>query len=151
MIEITTDLSRMDVDRVHAWLSASYWAAGIPRDTVARAMERSLCFAAFDGDTQVGFTRVVTDATTFAYLCDVIVDEAHRGRGVGKALVAAAMAHPDLQGLRRYSLVTRDAHALYAPFGFTVVAHADRHMEIARPTLYREGTGDDGTSRRGKG
>ena len=86
MIEVTSDRARMDVDRIHAWLASSYWATGIPRETLVRAMDRSVCFGAFVDGVQVGFARAVTDATTYAYVCDVIVDEAWRGRGVGKAL-----------------------------------------------------------------
>ena len=138
MIEVTSDRSRIDVDRVHAWLAGVYWSIGIPRDVVARAMERSLCFAAFVDGVQVGFARAVTDATTFAYVCDVIVDEAFRGKGVGKELMAAMMAHPDLQGLRRMSLVTRDAHSLYEPLGFKALGHPERHMEVVRPSIYNE-------------
>jgi ribosomal protein S18 acetylase RimI-like enzyme len=138
MIEITNDRSRIDVDRVHAWLTTAYWSVGIPRDVVARAMERSLCFAAFVDSTQAGFARVVTDGTTYAYLCDVIVDEAHRGKGVGKALIAAVMAHPELRDVRRMGLVTHDAQALYQPFGFGALASPGRHMELVRPTVYAE-------------
>jgi ribosomal protein S18 acetylase RimI-like enzyme len=150
MTEVTSDKSRLDVDRVHAWIAASYWATGIPRDVMVRAIERSLCFGAFDDGVQVGFARVVTDATTFAYVCDVIVDEAHRGQGVGKALMTALMAHPDLQGLRRLGLVTHNAHALYEPFGFRSLAHPERHMEITRPGMYLQEP-DGGTSGRGPG
>ena len=135
MIEVSADRSRMDVDRIHAWLAASYWATGIPREVLERAMARSLCFGAFVDGVQVGFARVVTDEATFAYLCDVIVDEAHRGAGVGTSLIAAVLEHPGLQGLRRMGLVTRDAHALYARFGFVPLAHPDRHLErvVANP------------------
>ncbi len=135
-IAITTDPSRFDLDVIHGYLARSYWARGIPRDVVARAMEHSLCFGAFDGDPQVGFARVVTDRATFAYLCDVFVLESHQGRGVGKRLMAAVMAHPDLQGLRRLSLFTRDAHGLYRQFGFRETRFADRFMEVCHETPY---------------
>jgi len=138
MIEVTNDRSRIDVDRVHAWLTTAYWSVGIPRDVVAHAMERSLCFAAFVDGTQAGFARVVTDSTTYAYLCDVIVDEANRGKGVGKALIAAVMAHPELRDVRRMGLVTRDAQALYQPFGFGALANPERHMELVRPGIYQQ-------------
>lgn len=120
----------MDVDAVHAYLTRSYWAEGIPRTTVARSLERSLCFGVFHDDAQVGFARVVTDGATFAYLCDVYVLEAHQGSGVGKWLMHEVMAHPELQGLRRFVLATRDAHGLYERFGFTPLARPDRFMEI---------------------
>lgn len=142
VIEVTSDRSRMDLDRIHGWLSRSYWAAGIPRETVARAMERSVCFGAFADGAQVGFARAVTDGTTYAYIADVIVDDAYRGKGVGTALMSAMMAHPDLQGLRRMGLVTRDAHALYEPLGFRPLAHPERHMEITRPGSYHDGHPD---------
>ena len=129
------------VDRIHAWLASSYWATGIPRETLVRAMDRSVCFGAFVDGVQVGFARAVTDATTYAYVCDVIVDEAWRGRGVGKALMGALMAHPDLQGLRRMGLVTRDAHALYSQMGFAPLAFPDRHMEITRRSPYLDASG----------
>jgi GNAT superfamily N-acetyltransferase len=129
---------RIDLDAVHAFLSRSFWAEGIPKDLVARAAANSVCFSLFDGPSQVGFARVVTDRATFAYLCDVYVLESHRGRGLGKWLIETVMHHPDLQGLRRFLLVTRDAHGLYARHGFAVAA-AGRHMEIFRPGLYIDG------------
>ena len=115
---ITTDLERLDIDAIHAYLSRSFWAEGIPKATVATSIANSLCFGLFDGDTQVGFARVVTDRATYAYLCDVYVLETHRGQGLGKWLIETVMAHPDLQGLRRFQLVTRDAHGLYRRHGF---------------------------------
>jgi len=135
---ISTDRERQDVDAIHAFLSRSYWAEGIPRETVARSIEGSLCFGLFDPDgAQVGFARLITDRATFAYLCDVYVLEAHRGRGLGRWLIDRVAAHPDLSGLRRIVLVTRDAHALYAPVGFTPLKAPERFMEIVRPDLYR--------------
>ncbi|HWW60155.1 MAG TPA: GNAT family N-acetyltransferase, partial [Thermoanaerobaculia bacterium] len=120
MIEITTDRARLDVDFIHRWLSEeAYWSRGIPRELVARAIAGSLCFGVFDDGRQIGFARVITDYATFGYLADVFVVESHRGRGVAKQIMAAVMAHPELQGLRRWHLVTRDAHALYAAFGWT--------------------------------
>ncbi|MDJ1157271.1 GNAT family N-acetyltransferase [Chelatococcus sp. SYSU_G07232] len=99
---IVTEPARMDLDRIHAWLAASYRAAGLPRQVLDRSVEGSLCFAAFDAAGGIcAFARVVSDRATFAHLCDVIVDPARRGGGIGKALVAAIMAHPHLQGLRR--------------------------------------------------
>jgi len=116
---------------IHGFLSrSSYWAAGIPRELVARALRHSTCFGAFDGNEQVGFARVISDHATFAYVCDVFVLDSHRGRGVGKQLMAAVKSHPDLQGLRRWVLFTRDAHELYRQFGFSEARHPDRLMEI---------------------
>lgn len=126
-IEIRND--RMDVDVVHRYLSEeSYWAKGITRELVARSIEHSLCFGAFEGDVQVGFARVITDYATFAYLADVFVLESYRGRGVSKQIMAAIVAHPRLQGLRRWHLVTRDAHGLYEQFGFEALDAPERHM-----------------------
>jgi GNAT superfamily N-acetyltransferase len=129
-IVVTTDRRRLDLDVIHGFLTRSYWARGIPRETVARSMEHSLCFGAFDGDRQVGFARVISDRATFAYVCDVFVLEPDRGRGVGKSLMAAIMAHPELQRLRRWTLFTRDAHGLYGQFGFGAPGHPERLMEV---------------------
>jgi len=138
---VSTDPDRLDLEAIHAALSQTYWCAGIPRETVARALRGSLCFGLYvvEGQRegrQIGLARVVTDAATFAYLCDVYVLSEFRGRGLGKLLVRTVMEHPDLQGLRRFSLVTRDAHELYRPFGFAEIASPDRHMEIVRPDIY---------------
>jgi N-acetylglutamate synthase-like GNAT family acetyltransferase len=141
---VSTDPAEVDLDAVHAFLSRTYWAEGIPRELLARAIEGSIPFSVFHESRQVGFARVITDRATFAYLADVYVLEAHRGRGVARWLVDTILAHPALQGLRRFSLVTKDAHALYAGAGFTALAAPERHMEIARPGLYTRagGTGD---------
>ena len=135
---ITTDRDRLDLDAIHAFISRSFWAEGIPKETMARAIANSLCFGLFDGADQVGFARVVTDRATYAYLCDVYVLESHRARGLGKWLIEAVMAHPDLQGLRRFQLVTRDAHGLYERYGFDAPANPERHMEIFRHGMYLE-------------
>ncbi len=142
---VSTDAARFDLDAIHAFLSTSYWAEGIPRPLLERAIGNSLGFglyeedgeAAGEGERQIGFARVITDGATFAYLCDVYVLPEHRGQGLGAWLMECVMAHPDLQGLRRFSLVTRDAHALYRPLGFTGIASPGGHMEIARPGLYK--------------
>jgi len=134
---ISTDVNAMDVDAIHAYLSRSYWAQGIPRDVVAKAIAGSLCFGIFENEQQVGFARVTTDRATFAYLCDVYVLEDHRGRGLATWLMEAVVAHPDLQGLRRFLLATRDAHHLYEKFGFVPLARPDIFMEINRPEIYR--------------
>ena len=139
-LSISTDSSRVDRNLVHEFLSQrSYWAAGIPRDVVERSIERSLCFGVYEGDAQVGFARVVTDYATFAYLADVFVLESHRGRGIATWLMEAVVGYPDLQGLRRWILMTRDAHGLYAKFGFKPLAAPDRIMEIHNPSIYRNG------------
>jgi GNAT superfamily N-acetyltransferase len=135
-IEISTDRARMDVDAIRAFLARSYWAELIPREVVATAIANSLCFGAFHGKRQIGFTRVVTDYATFAYVADVYVLEEHRGRGISKVLMAAMRAHPGLQGLRRWHLATRDAHGLYRQFGFTALADPGRHMELVDAEVY---------------
>lgn len=136
-VEITTDRARLDVDLIHRWLSReSYWATHIPRELVARSIEHSLCFGAFDGAAQVGFARVVTDYATFGYVADVFVLPSHRGRGVSKAIMAAIDAHPELQALRRWHLVTRDAHRLYEQFGFRALGAPERHMERTKVNAY---------------
>jgi ubiquinone/menaquinone biosynthesis C-methylase UbiE/GNAT superfamily N-acetyltransferase len=133
---ISTDPRRIDVAAVHAYLSRSYWAEAIPLEIVVRSIAASLCFSLFDSDRQIGFARVVTDRATFAYLCDVYVLEEYQGRGLGTWLMDAVCSHPELQGLRRFSLVTRDAHGLYMKFGFGSVAEPHRHMEIVRRGIY---------------
>jgi len=137
--EISTDPARLDIAAMHAYLTRSYWSPGIPYATVQRAARNSLCFGLYEmaGGSQVGLTRVVTDHATFAYLCDVYVLEAHRGRGLGKYLLNTVMAHPALTGARRAMLGTRDAHALYRQFGFTDATGTNILMEIVRPDLYR--------------
>lgn len=135
---ISDDPARIDVDAVHTFLSGSYWAGGIPRETVARAVKNSLFFGVYAPDSaQVGLARVVSDYATFAWLADVYVLDAHRGRGLAKALMRAIASHPRLQGLRRFQLVTRDAHGLYAQFGFKPPVHPARHMEKNDPDVYQ--------------
>jgi GNAT superfamily N-acetyltransferase len=129
---VTTDPSRIDFDVVHGFLSRSYWAENIPRETMAKAIENSLCFSLFKGDEQIGFARVVTDRSTYAYLADVFVLEAHRGNGLGVWFMSVLFAHPDLQGLRRFQLATRDAHSLYRRFGFEAPKDPSRLMEIVK-------------------
>ena len=135
---ITTDTGVMDLDAIHAYLTRSYWSEGIPKPLVQKAMAGSLCFGLLDGPRQIGFARVVTDRATYAYLCDVYVLEDYQGRGLGTWFMRELMTHPDLQGLRRVGLVTRDAHRLYEKCGFTALANPDGHMEIVRPGLYLE-------------
>jgi N-acetylglutamate synthase-like GNAT family acetyltransferase len=135
---ISTNRAEMDIDAIHAYISRSYWAEGIPKSTLARAINNSLCFSVFtDAGAQIGFARMVTDAATFAYMADVYILEAHRGKGLSKWLVQQMMAHPDLQGLRRINLATKDAHSLYQRYGFTPLVAPDRMMEILRPDIYK--------------
>ena len=133
---MTTDAAAMDLNAIHAYLTRSYWSEGISKELVARAMAGSLCFGLLDGGRQIGFARVITDKATYAYLCDVYVLEEYQGRGLGTWMMQELMTHPDLQGLRRFGLVTRDAHGLYEKFGFALLANPDGHMEIARPGIY---------------
>jgi GNAT superfamily N-acetyltransferase len=126
---ISTDASMLDLEVVHGYLSRSYWAAGVPEDVVRRSIENSLCFGVYRGEDQAGFARVVTDRVTFAYLADVFVLEEHRGQGIGKWLVEVILSHPDLQGLRRWMLATRDAHDLYRRYAFTELARLGIFME----------------------
>jgi len=121
---ISTDPARLDLDGVYAWLSASYWARGIPRDVFERSVRHALCFGIYEGARQVGFARVVTDFATVAYVGDVFVLEPWRGRGLSRWLMEVISSHPDLQGFRRWILLTRDAHGLYRKFGFTPLAYA---------------------------
>ena len=131
MFTISTDKSRLDVDLIHRFLSEeSYWARNIPRDLVERSIERSLTFGAFDGERQIGFARVVTDYAVFAYVGDVFVLPEYRGRGASKLLMQAIRTHPELQRLRRWHLLTSDAHGLYRQFGFQELAKPEKHMEI---------------------
>ena len=132
--EISTDTGRLDRAVIHRFLSEeSYWARGVPRDVVDRAIENSLCFGLYHDDVQVGFARAVTDRAAIAYLADVFVLPEHRGKGLGKWLIEEVLAHPDLQGLRRFFLGTEDAHSLYQHFGFRPLANPGRMMEISRP------------------
>ncbi|MCP4424602.1 MAG: GNAT family N-acetyltransferase [Chloroflexi bacterium] len=116
---ISTDPTRFDLDVIHAFLAnEAYWSPDVPRETVARQMRHALCFGLYSGEAQAGFARVITDFTTFAYLADVFVLRPYRGRGLGKWLTLTILAHPELQGLRKWTLNTQDAHGLYQKFGF---------------------------------
>ena len=135
---ISTDRARLHLDVIHNFLTNCYWAKGIPREVVERSIEHSLCFGIYDGSgRQVGFARVISDFATFAYLGDVFVLESHRGRGLGAWLMECVTQHRAVQGLRRWVLLTRDAHGLYARFGFTLLAAPERYMEVHRPDVYR--------------
>jgi GNAT superfamily N-acetyltransferase len=130
---VSTDPGRLDLERIHRFLSGSYWSPGIPRDVVARAIENSLAFGLYAASgEQVGFARAITDTATYAYLADVYVEQPHRGRGLGRFLVACVLEHPDLQGLRRWALATSDAHGLYARYGFEAAPQPGIHMFIER-------------------
>ncbi len=131
----------MDAIAIHAYLERSYWAEGIPFTTVKRAIDHSLCFGVFHASQQVGFARVISDFTTFAYLADVYVLEAHRGQGLSKWMMTVIKAYPDLQGLRRWMLATRDAHGLYRQSGFTALLHPEWMMEITTPDIYLQRRG----------
>lgn len=131
--DISTDPSRLQPAAIHAYLTRSYWSPGVPQDVVARAIANSMCFGVYLDDAQVGFARVVTDKASFAWLADVYILEEHRGQGLSKRLVETILAHPELQGLRRFLLGTKDAHGLYAQFGFRPLAAPDRLMEIRIP------------------
>ena len=136
---ITTDPARVDLAVVHGFLTTCYWAKGIPLELVRRSIEHSLAFSVYDGERQVGFARVITDYATFAYLGDVFVLESHRGRGLSKWLMEVVVAHPQLQGFRRWVLLTRDAHGLYQQAGFTPLADPPRWMERWTPNVYAKG------------
>jgi GNAT superfamily N-acetyltransferase len=136
---ISTDRSRLDLDVIFEFLTNCYWAKGIPREVVTRSVDQSLCFGVYDGSgAQVGFARVVSDFATVAYLGDVFILESHRGRGLSKWLMECIMQHCALQNLRRWILLTRDAHALYAHFGFTPVNSPERYMELHRADVYEK-------------
>jgi GNAT superfamily N-acetyltransferase len=135
--EASDDPARLDRAKVHGFLAGTYWSQGIPRETVERALENSLCVGLYHGGATAGLARAVTDRATFAYVCDVFVAPEHRGRGMGKWLVERLLAHPDLAGLRRICLMTRDAHTLYHSLGFTPMRDPAPYLEIHRPDVYK--------------
>lgn len=132
-LEISTDPSRLDIDLVHGFLTASYWAAGRPREVVERSIANSICFGAYTSGRQVAFGRAITDRAVYAYFADVFVVPEFRGRGVGKRLVQAMVAHPDVAAVNGIQLRTRDAHGLYAQFGFVPVSQPSELMARYRP------------------
>jgi GNAT superfamily N-acetyltransferase len=137
---LSTDPELLNVSLIHRFLSEeSYWAPGIPREIVERSLKNSLCFGLFHESRQIGFARVVTDRATFAWLGDVFVIDAYRSEGLGKWMIESLLEHPDLRGLRRILLGTRDAHGLYTQFGFTPLADPTRFLEIYQPNLYGGG------------
>jgi GNAT superfamily N-acetyltransferase len=130
---ISTEPARLDHDAIADMLKRSYWASGRPREKLDRALANSLVFGMYDGDKQIGVARIVSDYAVFAYLCDVFILEAYRGQGLGKWLMQTIHSHPDLQGLRRWTLVTRDAHTLYDQFGWKSLDNPSNWMEILIP------------------
>lgn len=133
---VSCNPKRLDLVAIHNFLTNSYWSLGIPMEMVKQAVDGSLCFGMYHKETQIGFARVITDRATFAYLCDVYILEDHRGKGLGRWMMEAVTSHPDLQGLRRFVLVTRDAHGLYEKFGFRPLARPEGYMELHRPNIY---------------
>jgi len=136
---ISTDRSRLDLDMVHRYLAQSYWAAGMPRSVLERAVENSLTFGIYHGPRQVGFARAISDLATYAYLSDVFVIEDYRKRGLSKWLMECVLEHPDLQGLRRFALFTRDAQGLYERYGFAPARGASTYLERWAPNVYGNG------------
>lgn len=150
---VSCDKSLLDLDVIYAFLSTCYWSQGIARSRVERAIEHSLCFGVYDRTqarrgaafaaeqasrpVQVGFARVVTDCASFAYVCDVFVIESQRGKGLSKQLMGAIIAHPSLQGIRRFCLLTRDAHGLYEQFGFQPMRDPSRYLEVLDTDSYK--------------
>ncbi len=135
MILLSDDKARLDVARIHGWLASSYWSPGIARDLVERAIAGSRCLGAYRGAEQVGFARVITDHVTFAWLADVWIDAAERRRGLGRRMVGWFVDHPDFKDIRRFALVTADAHGVYAEVGFTPLLRPERYMERLSPAF----------------
>lgn len=133
---ISTDKDKIDITYVHAFLTQSYWSPGVQKDVVKKAMKGSLCFGVYKNEEQIGYARMVTDKTTFAYMADVFIDENYRGKGLGKWLIEMILAHPELQGLRRILLATKDAHKLYEQCGFTSINDPERYM-VYNPAGYK--------------
>ena len=130
---ISSDKQKLDPSVIHQFLTTSYWATGISLERVQKRIDNSMCFGVYAGDKQVGFARVITDFDSFAYLADVFILEDYRSLGLSKQLMKAVLNHPDLQGLRRWVLATRDAHSLYAQFDFKELAVPSRWMELFNP------------------
>lgn len=137
---VSTDPARLDLGVIHGFLRGSYWAKGISREVMARSIEHSLCFGAYRERAQVGFARIISDLTTFAYLSDLFVLEPWRGHGLSKFMMECIKSHPQLQGLRRWMLATADAHGLYEQYGFQVIARPEWMMEIVDLDIYVRGT-----------
>lgn len=141
---ISDDPARLDATAIHAYLTRSYWSENIPLETVQRALHGSLCIGAYtEAGGQVGLVRIISDHATYAYLCDVYVLEEHRGHGLSKAMLALTLRHPKLQGLRHWSLRTRDAHSLYTRFGFKPLEHPESYLALRFPDIYRQQDEDE--------
>jgi GNAT superfamily N-acetyltransferase len=136
-IVLSDDPASLDVTRIHAWLASSYWSPGVSREMVESAMAGSHCVGAFRDGAQVGFARAITDHTTFAWFDDVFVDESARGRGIGRMMIGWFLDHPRFETVRRFSLVTRDAHGVYAGLGFHPLIRPERYMERLSPEVAR--------------
>ncbi len=135
---ISTDRNELDFDVIYQFISQSYWAKGIPKSTMQKALDHSLCFGLFNAEQQqVGFARLITDYATFAYLSDVFIVEQYRGCGLSKFLIETVVSHPDVQGLRRMMLATSDAHGLYAQYGFKPIEQAQTFMQVWQPNIYQ--------------
>lgn len=135
---ISSRAEDMDFDAIHSYIATTYWAEGIPVETLQKALENSLCFGVFTAENkQIGFARMITDHATFAYLADVFIDEAHRGKGLSKWLMEEIHNHSSLQGLRRILLATKDAHGLYKKFGYTELNDPSIFMQKWNPNLYK--------------
>lgn len=135
---ISTDKTLLDFDVIHGFLSQSYWSPGIPIGIVKHAAANSVTFGVYHRGLQIGYARVITDSTTFAYLADVFILESERGKGLSKWLIESIQSTPFLQGLRRWMLATRDAHGLYKQYGFEPLDNPDVFMQISRPDIYLE-------------
>ena len=135
---ISTDKSKLDLSVIHNFLSTSYWAEDIPVEIVEKAIDNSLCFGVYNGNTQIGFARVISDYTTFGYLADVFIIEAERGKGLSKWLMECILKHKQLQALRNFCLLTRDAHSLYAQYGFENLAKPQNFMAIKKDNFYKK-------------
>ena len=135
-VTLSRDKSKLDPSVIHAFLTESYWSKGCSMDNVLCRIENALCFGVYDKNQQVGFARVITDCATFAYLADVFILENYRGQGLSKQLMTFILAQPDLQNLKRWTLATRDAHGLYAQFGFTPLSKTELWMETMNLDAY---------------
>ncbi|MBD2726726.1 GNAT family N-acetyltransferase [Nostoc sp. FACHB-892] len=135
---ITTDVNQLDVNVIHQFLASSYWAKGLPLEVLQRSIQNSLIFGLYKGKQQIGFARLITDHATFAYVADVFVLEPFREQGLGKWLMETIISYPELQGLRRWLLATKDAHELYRRFGFTELNNSDSFMEKWSPDVYQQ-------------
>jgi len=135
---LSTDKSEIDIEAVHTFLSHSYWAENIPLNVVQKSIDNSLCFAVYRQQRLIGFARAISDFATFAYLADVFILPEERGKGLSKWLIATIIEHPQLQGLRRFVLATRDSHGLYAQFGFTQFDKPERWMQRHNPDVYKK-------------